>query len=200
VRDLDVIAEPATALAMLEPTRAKILATLAEPGSATTVANAIGLSRQKVNYHLRTLESHGLVRLFEERPRRGLTERVMIASARSYVVSPSALGENAPDPSRTDRLSATYLIALAARLVREVADLARRAERADKQLATLALDTEIRFENAAARAGFAGDLADAVTNLVARYHNENAQGGSWYRVVVAAHPRPGDVPPTNKES
>ena len=33
--------------------------------------------------------------LVEERPRRGLTERVLVASARSYVVSPEVLGRSA---------------------------------------------------------------------------------------------------------
>ena len=77
-----MIDEPTVAVAVLDPLRAKVLAALAEPGSATTVAGALGEPRQKVNYHLRTLEDHGLVRLVEERPRRGLTERVMVASAR----------------------------------------------------------------------------------------------------------------------
>jgi len=45
MKDLAVIEEPATARVMLDPTRARILATLAEPGSATTVADSIGLSR-----------------------------------------------------------------------------------------------------------------------------------------------------------
>ena len=176
--DLEVIDEPAAAVAMLDPLRSRILAALAEPGSASTIAAAIGASRQKVNYHLRALEEHGLVRLVEERPRRGLTERVMVASARSYVVSPVALGESAADPDRTDALSARYLIALAARMVREVAALARRADAAGQPLATLAIDTEVRFGSAADRAAFTAELADAVTALAGRYHDESSPGGA----------------------
>src|SRR5689334_15028481 len=81
VLDLEVIDDPAAAMAALDPVRASVLAILAEPGSSTTVAAALGLPRQQVNYHLRTLERHDLVRLVEERPRRGLTERVMRATA-----------------------------------------------------------------------------------------------------------------------
>lgn len=182
------------ASAALDPVRARILAALAEPGSATTVATAIGESRQKVNYHLRTLEEHGLVRLVEERPRRGLTERVMVASARSYVLSPAALGGSGPDPARTDRLSARYLIAVAARMVREVADLARGAEHARRSLATLAIDTEIRFASAADRAAFTEELTSVVTSLAARYHDDTSPGGRWHRLIVAAHPRPATTP------
>ena len=121
--DLDVIDDPATAVAALDPLRARILAALAEPGSATSVADALGLPRQRVNYHLRTLEEHGLVRLVEERPRRGLTERVVQATAGSYVASPAALGASAVDPARVDRLSTRYLVAVAARVVRGCEDL-----------------------------------------------------------------------------
>lgn len=192
--DLEVIDDPAVAAVALDPLRARILAALAEPGSATTVARTIGASRQKVNYHLRSLEEHGLVRFVEERPRRGLTERVVVASARSYVVSPAALGDTAVDPARTDRLSARYLVALAARMVREVADLARAAEAAHQPLATLAIDTEIRFASAADRAEFTEALAGAVTTLVAEYHDDAAPGGRWHRLVVAAHPCPAHPP------
>lgn len=188
--DLEVIDDADVALAMLDPVRAKVLAALVEPGSATTVATAIGESRQKVNYHLRTLEEHGLVHLVEERPRRGLTERVMAASARSYVLSPETLGESAIDPEQTDRLSAQYLIALAARIVGEVGELAKRARRAERTLPTLAIDTDIRFASAADRAAFTGELSATVNSLAARYHNESAPNGRWHRLIVAAHPRP----------
>ena len=115
--DLDVLDDPAAAADLLDPLRARILANLEEPGSASSLAPVLGETRQKLNYHLRALEDHGLVELVEERPRRGLTERVVQATARSYVVSPAALGTIAPDPGRTERLSPRYLIAVAARLV-----------------------------------------------------------------------------------
>jgi len=190
VLDVEVIEEPAAAVAALDPVRAAVLAILAEPGSATTVGRRLGLPRQKVNYHLRALEEHGLVVLVEERPRRGLTERVLRATARSYVVSPGALGRSGADPARTDRLSTRYLIAVAARLVREVGLLARRAEAAGQPLATLTLDTEIRFASAADRAAFTAELTGTVTALIARYHDEAAPGGRPHRLVVAAHPLP----------
>jgi len=189
--DVEVIDEPAAAVVALDPVRARLLAELAEPGSAATLANRLGLSRQKVNYHLRTLEEHGLVRLAEERRWGGLTERLLIATATSYVVSPAALGEAATDPAKSrDRLSARYLIAVAARMVREVGLLARRAESGRQRLATLALDSEISFRSAAERAAFTEELTAAVTRLVARYHDASAPGSRAHRLVVAAHPVP----------
>jgi hypothetical protein len=82
------------------------------------------------------------------------------------------------------------LIALAARAVREVGELLRRARAAGKQLATLSIETEIRFRSAAERAAFTADLTEAVTTLAARYHDEAAPGGRAHRLVVLAHPLP----------
>lgn len=186
--DLEVIDEPDRAAALLDPFRSRVLSALVEPGSATTVASALGEPRQKVNYHLRALERQGLVRLVEERPRRGLTERVVEASARSYALSPAVLGERAAEPERTDRLSTAYLIAVAGRIVREVAALARGADEAGQTLATLTIDTEIRFASAADRATFTEELAATVASLGRRYHDASAPRGRWHRLIVAAHP------------
>ncbi|HEV7760681.1 MAG TPA: helix-turn-helix domain-containing protein [Acidimicrobiales bacterium] len=191
VLDIEVIDDVAAAVAALDPLRLRLLAELSEPLSAAALAARVGIARQKVNYHLRTLEAHGLVHQVDQRQWGGLTERLLVATAASYVVSPAALGAVAADPGRsTDRLAARYLVALAARLVREVGDLARRSDAAGKRVATLALDTEIRFRSAAERSAFAAELTDTVTSLVARYHDESAPDGRWHRLVVAAHPRP----------
>ena len=111
------------------------------------------------------------------------------ATAASYVISPTALAALAPDPDRVpDRLSARWLLALAARLVREVGDLITGANAARKRLATFALDSEVRFASAADRAAFAEELTDAVTALVGKYHDETAEKGRHHRVIVAVHP------------
>lgn len=189
--DLEVIDDPAAAMVALDPIRARLLAELAEPGSAASLAGRMGLARQKVNYHLRALEAHGLVRPVEERRWGGLVERRVVATAASYVVSPAALGVAANDPERaTDRLSARYLIALAARVVREVGELLRGSKEQGKQLATLAVDTEVRFRSPAERAAFTAELTQAITGLVARYHDEAAPGGRAHRLIVVAHPSP----------
>ena len=189
--DIQVIDDPAAATVALEPMRSRLLSELAAPASAATLATRVGLARQKVNYHLRALETHGLVRLAQERKWGGLTERLLVATAASYVVSPGALGPVAVDPNReVDRLSASYLIALGARVVREVADLVSRANAAGKRLATLAIDTEVRFRSPTDRAAFSRELTEAVAGLVSKYHDESAPGGRAHRLVIVAHPLP----------
>ena len=189
--DVAVIEDPAVAEVSLDPVRARLLAELVEPGSATTVAVRVGLPRQKVNYHLRALERHGLLELVEERRKGNCTERVLQATALSYVISPAALAAVAPDPDRApDQLSARWLLAVAARTVREVGELITGAARARKRVATFTMDGEVRFASAADRAAFATELANAVTTLVGKYHNETAEGGRAHRVVLAVHPAP----------
>lgn len=184
-----VIDDPEAAESSLDPVRVRLLAELAEPGSATTLAQRVGLTRQKVNYHLRELERHGLVELVEERRKGNCTERVLRATAASYVISPSVLAAVEPDPGRSrDQLSARWLLAVAARLVRDVGELVTGAAKARKRLATFAIDGEVRFASAADRAAFAEELAGAVTSLVSKYHDEAAAGGRAHRIVVAVHP------------
>jgi DNA-binding transcriptional ArsR family regulator len=187
--DVAVIDDPSAAEVSLDPVRARLLSELSEPGSASSLAARLGLPRQKVNYHLRALERHGLVELVEERRKGNCIERVLQATAASYVISPTALAEVAPDPTRRpDQLSARWLLALAARLVREVGDLIGGATAARQRLATFAIDSEIRFASAADRAAFAEELSGAVTALVGKYHDEHAPGGRKHRLVVALHP------------
>ena len=71
--DVAIIDDPAAAEVSLDPVRARLLAELARPGSATSLAVTVGLSRQKVNYHLRALERHGLVELVNERRKGNMT-------------------------------------------------------------------------------------------------------------------------------
>ncbi len=101
------------------------------------------------------------------------------------------MGPVAADPGRTeDRLSADYLIALAARIVREVAALVRKAKEVDKKLPTLSIDTEVRFRSPVDRAAFTNELTRFLTDLVSKYHDPSAPGGRAHRLVVVAHPLP----------
>src|SRR3954467_2277509 len=141
MHDVTVIDDPAAAEVSLDPVRARLLAELVAPASASMLAERVGLARQKVNYHLRALERHGLIELVEERRKGNMTERVLQATAASYVISPVALAAVQPDPARSpDRLSARWLLAVAARLVQDVGELISGAAKADKRVATFAID------------------------------------------------------------
>src|SRR6202167_4383471 len=186
MQEVAVIEDAAAAEVSLDPIRARMVAELAEPHTATTLAARLGLARQKVKYHVKTLEPHGLVGLVEESRKSNMIERFVRASAVAYMLWPASLAPVAPDPARSpDRLSARWLLALAARLVRETGALINGAARANKPLAAFGLDAEVRFAKPADRGAFVGELADAVARIISKYQTET---GRPHRLIVAVHP------------
>jgi DNA-binding transcriptional ArsR family regulator len=186
---LEVIHQPQAASAALHRTRRRLLAALNEPDSAAGLARRLGLPRQRLNYHLRQLERWGLVECVEERRKGNCTERVLRTTARSFVISPEALGSlGATTDAALDRFSASYVVAVAARAIQEVSTLEARARGANKRLSTLTLDSEIRFANAELRAAFAEELSEQMTRLIAKYHDDSGPGGRRFRLVTVVHP------------
>src|SRR5687768_15332822 len=138
MRQLKVINDPEAAVALLDPARRTVLQHLAEPESATGVAKALGLPRQRVGYHVRELEKHGFIEAIEERKKGNCIERVLRATAKKFIVSPVALGALGLDARAvTDVLSSDYLIATAAQTIRDVSKLREGADAAGKTLPTL---------------------------------------------------------------
>lgn len=195
---LQVVADPARAARALSPIRRQALAALAEaPGSATGLAERLGTTRQRLNYHLRELEKAGFIELVEERRKGNCTERVLRAKARHWLIDPGALAAIGGDPlPPADRFSATYLVALAARAIRELAGLLRKATTGKKRLATLAIDAEIRLARPTDFPAFADDLARAVAEVIGRHEDHEASGGRRFRVLAGAWP---GMDPKSKE-
>jgi predicted transcriptional regulator len=187
--NLEVIQEPQAATAALHRTRRHLLAALTEPDSAAGLARRLGVPRQRLNYHLRELERCGLVQCVEERRKGNCTERILRATARSFVISPEALGSLGVSlDAAHDRFSASYMVAVAARTIQEVSTQEARARRANKRLSTLTLDSKVRFATAGARAAFAEELSELMTKLIAKYHDDASPGGRRFRLVTVIHP------------
>ena len=186
---VDMVAGAARAATLLKPMRLQILDALREPGSAATVARRLGIARQKVNYHLRELEKAGFLEEVEERRTGNCIERIVRAKATHYLIDPEVLGSLAADPDAIqDRLSSTYLVALAAQAIRDLGALREKAAAAKKRIATFSLQTDIRFANAADRQAFAEELANDVARLVAKYHDDHAEVGRNFRLFLGAYP------------
>ena len=187
--EIQIIDRVEAAAAMMNPIRLAILSELVDPGSSTSVGKTLDLPRQKVNYHVRELEKQGLVTKVGERAKHGCTERLVQSRARSFMVDPAAFG---PMQARTgdlrDRLSSAYLLTAATKTIRDVARLRRGADRAKKKVATFTAETEVRFRSPAEQAAFLGELSEALTGLVERYHAGPAEEGRTYRIMAAGHP------------
>lgn len=169
--------------------RTAILEALAEPDTAANVARRLNVARQNVNYHLKLLEQEGLVELVEERRKGNCVERLVRSTQRSWLLGAQELGQLAEGPlASPDRFSSAFLIAVAARTLREVSTLRGEADAVNRKLATFTLDTEVRFRNARERTAFVDELGEALAALVAKYHDAEAPGGRVFRVLTAAHP------------
>lgn len=187
---VEMIHDPARAGILLDPVRMAVLERLAEPDSAAGLGRKMKLPRQKLNYHLRELERAGFLELVEERRKGNCIERVMRATARSFVIDPAVLGNLGADPRDVqDKFSSAYLIAISAKTIRDVAALRVRAQKAGKRLATFSLQSEIQFANAEDRAAFFQELTAQVARLAAKYHNEAQPGARRFELVLGSYPQ-----------
>ena len=184
-----VLGDSTRLAAVLSPIRRKLLENLEQPDSASGLARRLGLPRQKINYHLRMLESAGLVELDEERQQRGCTERLVRVTARAFVISHHFLEGLAADPETIrDNFSSAYLVAAAGRMVRDVALLRDRAAQAEQRLATLAIETEVSFASPAQFNAFSNEITSEIARLADKYNRQGAPASRRFRVVVGAHP------------
>jgi DNA-binding transcriptional ArsR family regulator len=189
VTQLDLVEDRKRAATLLHPLRLRILEQLRQPGSASSVAQALDLPRQRVNYHLRELEKERLVELVEERRKGNCTERLLQATARHYLIAPEVLGELAADPAQVlDRFSSTYLVAVAAQAIRDLGRLRASADTEGKRLATLTLQSEIAFASPAERSAFTEELAGELARLATKYHDESAPDARRFKLFLGAYP------------
>lgn len=183
--ELAIVGSAEQASAMLDAVRLRLLGELADPGSASGLARRLGLPRQRVNYHLRELERVGLVEFVEERRKGNCTERIVRATARSYLIDPAVLGPLGADSSGVEgRAGFAHLMAVAARTIREAAAGLVRAGGAGSAMAATSVEAEVRLATDGDRAAFAEDVANAVAQVVREYQDA---GGGRYRVVVGGY-------------
>ena len=172
---VQVVDSPDQAAVLLEPARLRILERLREPDSSAGVARARGCPGSGWDTTSGLWRSSGLLTHVGDRKKRNCVERLLQASARSYVVAPQilgALGRSAEE--LRDRFSSSYLLAAAARVLEEVTTLQPRAEAAGKLLPTLTLQSEVRFGSARSQNAFVEELVAAFAALVEKHH---APGG-----------------------
>ncbi len=185
---IEIIRDPETATAVLKPPRPAILAALREPDSASGLARRLGLARQRLNHHIRELQKASLLRLVEERRRRGCVERVVQATAQRYLLSPEILGDLdslAPEDIQSlGDLGFSPLAALAGRMLQDLAIL--RDVFADEVPAITLLE-QIRFSSPEAFTDFVRELSRGIHHLVAKYHDE-AGTTAPHRFFVGAYP------------
>jgi DNA-binding transcriptional ArsR family regulator len=173
--------------ALSHPARVALLERLREPASAAEAARQLGEPRQRVNYHLKTLEEAGLVEKVGTRRRGNFVESLYRAAARAFVVAPEiAWG----DPRRMRALrrdrSLETLVETGSQLQRDAVALLDRAAFDDEPIASATVSAEMRFAGPDDRAAFMRAYLASTRALIDKYDNAD---GERYRVVLAVHPK-----------
>ena len=198
--DLESIGSRQRAGALLHPLRQRLLSLSMEPASASELARRLGLPRQRVNYHVRKLESAGFLKPAGRARKGNMIEQKYVATARAYVLSPGLLGPIGADwRDIADTASADYLLALAEQVRSDVGRAAEEAESDGKRIATLSLKSQFRFDSPGQRTEFANAVRSAVVDVIARHSSpnrlENGRPGKGrpFRLVLACYPVPAEA-------
>jgi DNA-binding transcriptional ArsR family regulator len=195
VRDLGCITDRAYAAEVLHPLRLEILRLAREPVSASELSPRLGLTRQRVNYHVRLLARSGFLRRAGRRRRRNMIEQRYVASARAFLLSPDLLGAVGADWRHIeDPTSAAYLLALGCQMESDLIRVWREDKAPGKPASTLSLKSQFRFESAEQRERFTRALEQAVVRVVTEHTSPNlrpdgaAAPGRPYRLVLGVYP------------
>lgn len=168
------------------PMRVAILGALESAGSAADVARRLDQQRQKVNYHLKSLEEAGLVVAVESRQKGNFMETVYEATARSFVVAPEvAWGDDRRAVALRSQLSLETLVEQGARLQRNAAELLDRAAFDGETIASASVSAEVAFADETARSAFIRDYLELTKKLI---ESHSGSGGGSYTVELAVHP------------
>jgi DNA-binding transcriptional ArsR family regulator len=182
VETVSLIDDAATAHIALSPLRRRILTALSEPASATELADRLELTRQRVGYHLKLLEAHGLIRVVEERPKRGFVEHMY-----QRIGEPAIAPDLAATPDRTatrDAWAAAAAVAAASDVVRAIGTLSAGAAAAGSTLVTATGTAEVTFARPSDLAAFLEEFAA----LAARYDRGGDAQGARHTVTLISHP------------
>jgi len=171
--------------ALLKPRRVEILRRLAEPSTCTQIGKQLGDSPQKVYYHVKQLQTAGLVELVDERRVRGITEGIYRAVAHSYWVSPELVGRIGP-PRESNQFGLGFLLDLSEGLQADLAGLAG----VEGSPPTLGISGEVRLR-ADQGAAFVEDLENAFQAVLDRYSGGE---GTPFRLALACYPVPSEEP------
>ena len=193
--DIHCVTERSHATHILHPLRLEILRLAKEPVSASELSPRLGLSRQRVNYHVRLLARSGFLKRAGRRRRRNMIEQRYVAAARAFVLSPDLLGAVGADWRRVEDVeSPAYLLALTCQLESDVIRVFREAEKTGKGVSTLSLKSQFRFGSAEQRERFTRALELAVVRVVNAHTSPNLQPdgtpapGIPYRLVLGCYP------------
>lgn len=176
---------PAEASLLLKPLRLEILRSLATPRTCAELAQALGESPQNIYYHVKRLESAGLVDKVAEQRVRGVMQGIYQATANSYWLSPRLAGRLGGGKPARDQMSLANLLFLAEEVHSDVGSLLE--ERPNSP--SLGVSGQVQLSGPEERSAFLEELQQALQTIAGKYGVGSTESGETYRLVVACYPR-----------
>ena len=86
-----------------DPTRKKIIDVLYDkPLTASEIAKIISYPKDKIYYHIKKLQSNGILLIAESEKVKGITQNKFINAAKKFEIETALIGEDAPQVSKTE--------------------------------------------------------------------------------------------------
>jgi DNA-binding transcriptional ArsR family regulator len=174
--------------ALLHPLRIEVLKRLGDPRSCPELAKELGETSQKIYYHVKILESAGLIEKVDERRVRGIMEGLYRAKAKSYWLSSSLVGKVGGAERARDQMSLGFVLSLAEEIQSDVARLGERTGEGEA-VPSLGLSLQIELDNAEERARFLTELQETLQGLAKKYAAKGSTVGQEFQVSLVCYPR-----------
>ena len=188
---LRCLADLDEASAILHPLRVQLLVATRQAQTSGELAESLGMSRQKVGYHLRELEKQGLVRsMLPSTDSSKHAEKRYVATATHFLLDPTLLGELAPqvESSPADPVGPDHLLAMSARLQAELHAVMRQTT--SGRPSALAVAVDALLDTPVARTAFVQSVLTALKAAAAEHAAPAGSDGRTYRVLVGCYPIP----------
>jgi len=201
MQDVCYIEDLDRAMTLLKPQRLEILRRMDTHRTCPELADYFGESAQKVYYHVKALETARLVEKVEEKRVRGAVEGYYQASARSYWLAPTLVGQIGTSTQARDQMSLRVLLGLAEEVIEDTGKLGS-ASALGTDVPSLSLSAHIHLPDARRRAEFLTEVQAAFQQLAIKYGlPENKDpvitDEQGFRLVLLCYPKP-DLPSPGK--
>jgi len=201
MQDVCYIEDLDRAMTLLKPQRLEILRRMDTPRTCPELADYFGESAQKVYYHVKALETARLVEKVEEKRVRGAVEGYYQASARSYWLAPTLVGQIGTPTQARDQMSLRVLLGLAEEVIADTGKLGS-ASALGTDVPSLSLSAHIHLPDARRRAEFLTEVQAVFQQLAIKYGlPENKDpvitDEQGFRLVLLCYPKP-DLPSPGK--
>ena len=193
MQDVLYIEDLNQAITLLKPARIEILQRLDEPRTCQELGDFFDETTQKIYYHVKALETAGLVEKVEERRVRGIMEGYYQAKAHSFWLAPQLVGKIGGGNLSNDQASLRILLELAEEMQQDIGTLANESA-VGIDVPSLSLSAHIHLPTISRRAEFLKEVQSIFQELASKYGSldddipmETDEQG--FRLILAVYPK-----------